>query len=79
MDPPFHPPALLLTFHLLSISLTPSISPPSLSRSLSSLPLPGTVGLMTLPILGAAEGYTEEQASEPAIALGEHLTDRYSI
>ena len=25
----------------------------------------GTVGLMTLPILGAAEGYTEEQASEP--------------
>jgi hypothetical protein len=83
MDPPFHPHALLLTFHLLSISLTPSISPPSLSRSLSSLPpslpLPGTVGLMTLPILGAAEGYTEEQASEPAIALGEHLTDRYSI
>ena len=30
----------------------------------------GTVGLMTLPILGAAEGYTEEQAAEPAIALG---------
>lgn len=30
----------------------------------------GTVGLMTLPILGAAEGFTEEQASEPAIALG---------
>jgi Squalene/phytoene synthase len=25
---------------------------------------------MTLPILGAAEGFTEEQASEPAIALG---------
>ena len=30
----------------------------------------GTVGLMTLPILGAAEGYTEEQAAEPAVALG---------
>ena len=43
----------------------------------------GTVGLMTLPILGTAEGYyqlmfnasviirvTEEEASEPAIALG---------
>jgi len=30
----------------------------------------GTVGLMTLPILGAAKGYTEEKASEPAIALG---------
>lgn len=30
----------------------------------------GTVGLMTLPILGAAKGYTQEQAAEPAIALG---------
>eukprot|EP00596_Hydrurales_sp_CCMP1899_P006066 CAMPEP_0119036566 /NCGR_PEP_ID=MMETSP1177-20130426/4356_1 /TAXON_ID=2985 /ORGANISM="Ochromonas sp, Strain CCMP1899" /LENGTH=216 /DNA_ID=CAMNT_0006996625 /DNA_START=675 /DNA_END=1325 /DNA_ORIENTATION=- len=30
----------------------------------------GTVGLMTLPILGAAEGFTEEEASKPAIALG---------
>lgn len=30
----------------------------------------GTVGLMTLPILGAAEGYTEEQAAAPAVALG---------
>lgn len=30
----------------------------------------GTVGLMTLPILGTARGYTEEQAAEPAIALG---------
>jgi 15-cis-phytoene synthase len=30
----------------------------------------GTVGLMTLPILGAAKGYTEEEAAEPAIALG---------
>lgn len=30
----------------------------------------GTVGLMTLPILGTAEGYTEEQATEPALALG---------
>jgi hypothetical protein len=25
---------------------------------------------MTLPILGAAEGFTEEEASKPAIALG---------
>ncbi|KAJ1425861.1 isoprenoid synthase domain-containing protein [Ochromonadaceae sp. CCMP2298] len=30
----------------------------------------GTVGLMTLPILGTAEGYTEAQATEPALALG---------
>lgn len=30
----------------------------------------GTVGMMTLPILGVADGYTEEQAAEPAIALG---------
>ena len=30
----------------------------------------GTVGIMTLPILGTAEGYTEEQASKPAEALG---------
>jgi len=30
----------------------------------------GTVGLMTLPILGSAKGYTEEQATEPAVALG---------
>lgn len=30
----------------------------------------GTVGLMTLPILGTAKGYTAEQAAEPAIALG---------
>lgn len=30
----------------------------------------GTVGLMTLPILGTAEGVTEEQAKEPAVALG---------
>jgi phytoene synthase len=30
----------------------------------------GTVGLMTLPMLGVADGYTEEQAAKPAIALG---------
>eukprot|EP00597_Dinobryon_sp_UTEXLB2267_P011377 CAMPEP_0170130522 /NCGR_PEP_ID=MMETSP0020_2-20130122/22650_1 /TAXON_ID=98059 /ORGANISM="Dinobryon sp., Strain UTEXLB2267" /LENGTH=156 /DNA_ID=CAMNT_0010365317 /DNA_START=154 /DNA_END=620 /DNA_ORIENTATION=- len=30
----------------------------------------GTVGLMTLPVLGTAPGYTMEQAAEPAIALG---------
>lgn len=30
----------------------------------------GTVGLMTLPILGTAKGYTEKEAAEPAIALG---------
>lgn len=30
----------------------------------------GTVGLMTLPILGTADGYTEDQASESAVALG---------
>lgn len=30
----------------------------------------GTVGLMTLPILGCAEGYTEAEATEPALALG---------
>jgi 15-cis-phytoene synthase len=30
----------------------------------------GTVGLMTLPILGCAEGYTEVEATEPALALG---------
>jgi phytoene synthase len=30
----------------------------------------GTVGLMTLPILGMAPGYTQEQATEPALALG---------
>ena len=30
----------------------------------------GTVGMMTLPILGCAEGVTEEQAAEPAVALG---------
>eukprot|EP01038_Epipyxis_sp_PR26KG_P005806 gene5806-8012_t len=30
----------------------------------------GTVGLMTLPILGVAQGYTEKQAIEPAVALG---------
>ena len=30
----------------------------------------GTVGLMTLPILGTAEGVTEEEAIEPALALG---------
>lgn len=30
----------------------------------------GTVGLMTLPILGTAEGVTQEEAIEPAIALG---------
>lgn len=29
-----------------------------------------TVGLMTLPIMGTAPGHTEEQAKEPAIALG---------
>lgn len=31
----------------------------------------GTVGLMTMPILGTADGVTVEQATEPAIALGE--------
>lgn len=30
----------------------------------------GTVGLMTLPILGTAKGYTAEDAIEPAVALG---------
>merc|ERR1719502_2087712 len=30
----------------------------------------GTVGLMVLPLLGTAEGVTQEQAKEPAIALG---------
>lgn len=30
----------------------------------------GTVGIMTLPILGTAPGYTPEQAAEPAVALG---------
>jgi phytoene synthase len=30
----------------------------------------GTVGMMTLPILGTADGFTEEQAREPAKALG---------
>lgn len=30
----------------------------------------GTVGLMTLPVMGTAEGYTEKQATEPALALG---------
>ena len=30
----------------------------------------GTVGLMTLPILGTAEGVTEEEAAGPAIDLG---------
>jgi len=30
----------------------------------------GTVGLMTLPVLGTAPGYTLEQAREPALALG---------
>mmetsp|Transcript_21882 Transcript_21882/g.36984 ORF Transcript_21882/g.36984 Transcript_21882/m.36984 type:complete len:366 (-) Transcript_21882:345-1442(-) len=29
-----------------------------------------TVGLMTLPVMGTAEGYTEEEAKDPAIALG---------
>lgn len=30
----------------------------------------GTVGIMTLPILGTAEGYTEAEAAKPAEALG---------
>ena len=30
----------------------------------------GTVGLMTLPILGTAQGVTEEEAAKPAVALG---------
>lgn len=30
----------------------------------------GTVGLMTLPILGTADGYTEEEATDSAVALG---------
>lgn len=30
----------------------------------------GTVGMMTLPILGTAAGWTEEQAKKPATALG---------
>eukprot|EP01042_Synura_sphagnicola_P006973 gene6973-8925_t len=30
----------------------------------------GTVGLMTLPILGVADGYTFEEASGPAVDLG---------
>jgi len=30
----------------------------------------GTVGLMTLPIMGVAEGYTEEEARGPALSLG---------
>lgn len=30
----------------------------------------GTVGLMTLPIMGTAEGYSEEEARDPALSLG---------
>jgi len=30
----------------------------------------GTVGLMTLPVFGCAEGYTMEEAEKPALALG---------
>merc|ERR1719387_2288348 len=30
----------------------------------------GTVGVMMLPILGTADGYTEEDALGPAVALG---------
>ena len=30
----------------------------------------GTVGLMMMPIMGTAEGYTYEEALEPALALG---------
>eukprot|EP00968_Pinguiococcus_pyrenoidosus_P026551 scaffold7099_cov281-Pinguiococcus_pyrenoidosus.AAC.13 len=30
----------------------------------------GTVGLMTLPIMGTAEGYSEEEARKPALSLG---------
>jgi len=30
----------------------------------------GTVGLMSMPIFGCAEGYTEELAKEPALSLG---------
>ena len=30
----------------------------------------GTVGLMTLPIMGTAPGYSQKQATEPALALG---------
>eukprot|EP00600_Ochromonadales_sp_CCMP1393_P000238 CAMPEP_0174978678 /NCGR_PEP_ID=MMETSP0004_2-20121128/14346_1 /TAXON_ID=420556 /ORGANISM="Ochromonas sp., Strain CCMP1393" /LENGTH=368 /DNA_ID=CAMNT_0016230095 /DNA_START=245 /DNA_END=1351 /DNA_ORIENTATION=+ len=30
----------------------------------------GTVGLMTLPVLGTAEGFAEAEATEPALALG---------
>merc|ERR1719313_685621 len=30
----------------------------------------GTVGLMTMPIMGCAPGYTPEEALEPALALG---------
>jgi phytoene synthase len=29
-----------------------------------------TVGLMTMPVIGTAEGFTAEQASKPAVALG---------
>jgi phytoene/squalene synthetase len=38
----------------------------------------GTVGLMTLPVMGTAEGYTEKQATEPALALGIALQVRAS-
>jgi len=31
---------------------------------------PRQVGLMTLPVMGTAEGYTEEEAKPPAISLG---------
>jgi len=30
----------------------------------------GTVGLMSMPFLGCAEGFTEEEAKEPALSLG---------
>ena len=70
-----HPYPVLSSIYLLH-TLSDTIYPHSLPIS---LPLSGTVGLMTLPILGAAEGYTEEQASEPAIALGEHLIHWCSI
>lgn len=30
----------------------------------------GTVGLMSMPVFGCADGYTEEEAKEPALSLG---------
>ena len=56
-SPPSTPPVVHLSTHK------------SQTHALSCL-FPGTVGLMTMPIMGTADGYTEEDALEPALALG---------